>query len=282
MLERVRVDGRYRFSSPPDSSFSSLFSCTPWSTHFILLPLHLFLFSSLHPHHHLSNFSLCLLLLFLYLLLFISPSLDLHHNPHTQFHPAFLALGNVVDPLSVIEGGGNQKENPAYGADTLRLWVSGKYMYGLWLRRVSVIFFLQSYFLPSYLILPYLSHPIPSYPPPPPPFLLTLPPLHLSSLLFSSTRCGLQHWCVSRRWNHQTSLWVISQTEKHTQIPIRWISLHIIHTSLYYLYLSVVYNYIMMYDTRYEYDLMSCSKSNFQKVPSTLRHSVLDPAHRTL
>ena len=35
--------------------------------------------------------------------------------------------GNVVDPLSVIEGGGNQKENPAYGADTLRLWVSGKY-----------------------------------------------------------------------------------------------------------------------------------------------------------
>jgi hypothetical protein len=31
-----------------------------------------------------------------------------------------------VDPLSVIEGGGNQKENPAYGADTLRLWVSGK------------------------------------------------------------------------------------------------------------------------------------------------------------
>ena len=33
----------------------------------------------------------------------------------------------MVDPLSVIEGGGNQKENPAYGADTLRLWVSGKY-----------------------------------------------------------------------------------------------------------------------------------------------------------
>jgi isoleucyl-tRNA synthetase len=27
--------------------------------------------------------------------------------------------------LSVIEGGGNQKEKPAYGADTLRLWVSG-------------------------------------------------------------------------------------------------------------------------------------------------------------
>lgn len=35
------------------------------------------------------------------------------------------SLGNVVDPLTVIEGGANQKENPAYGADTLRLWVSG-------------------------------------------------------------------------------------------------------------------------------------------------------------
>ena len=31
-----------------------------------------------------------------------------------------------MDPISVIEGGGNQKENPAYGADTLRLWVSGE------------------------------------------------------------------------------------------------------------------------------------------------------------
>ena len=35
------------------------------------------------------------------------------------------SLGNVVDPGMIIEGGGNQKENPAYGADTLRLWVSG-------------------------------------------------------------------------------------------------------------------------------------------------------------
>lgn len=35
------------------------------------------------------------------------------------------SLGNVVDPLMVIEGGGNQKEQPAYGADTLRMWVSG-------------------------------------------------------------------------------------------------------------------------------------------------------------
>lgn len=34
------------------------------------------------------------------------------------------SLGNVVDPRSVIEGGKNQKEAPAYGADVLRLWVS--------------------------------------------------------------------------------------------------------------------------------------------------------------
>ena len=34
------------------------------------------------------------------------------------------SLGNVVNPKSVIEGGSNQKLNPAYGADTLRLWVS--------------------------------------------------------------------------------------------------------------------------------------------------------------
>ena len=35
------------------------------------------------------------------------------------------SLGNVVDPAKIIEGGTNQKEDPAYGADTLRLWVSG-------------------------------------------------------------------------------------------------------------------------------------------------------------
>ncbi|KAJ1438376.1 tRNA synthetases class I-domain-containing protein [Ochromonadaceae sp. CCMP2298] len=35
------------------------------------------------------------------------------------------SLGNVVDPKKIIEGGSNQKEDPAYGADTLRLWVSG-------------------------------------------------------------------------------------------------------------------------------------------------------------
>ena len=35
------------------------------------------------------------------------------------------SLGNVISPLFIIEGGGNQKENPAYGADSLRLWVSG-------------------------------------------------------------------------------------------------------------------------------------------------------------
>ncbi|MFQ3618691.1 MAG: isoleucine--tRNA ligase [Cyanobacteriota bacterium] len=34
------------------------------------------------------------------------------------------SLGNVVDPAVVIEGGKNQKEEPAYGADVLRLWVS--------------------------------------------------------------------------------------------------------------------------------------------------------------
>ncbi|MBW4657984.1 MAG: isoleucine--tRNA ligase [Drouetiella hepatica Uher 2000/2452] len=34
------------------------------------------------------------------------------------------SIGNVVDPAIVIEGGKNQKEEPAYGADVLRLWVS--------------------------------------------------------------------------------------------------------------------------------------------------------------
>lgn len=34
------------------------------------------------------------------------------------------SLGNVVNPLSVIEGGNNKKKNPAYGADVLRLWVA--------------------------------------------------------------------------------------------------------------------------------------------------------------
>ncbi|KAK7264637.1 hypothetical protein RJT34_32246 [Clitoria ternatea] len=34
------------------------------------------------------------------------------------------SLGNVIDPRIVIEGGKNQKEAPAYGADVLRLWVS--------------------------------------------------------------------------------------------------------------------------------------------------------------
>jgi isoleucyl-tRNA synthetase len=34
------------------------------------------------------------------------------------------SLGNVVDPIGVIEGGKNQKTDPAYGADVLRLWVS--------------------------------------------------------------------------------------------------------------------------------------------------------------
>ncbi|HIK14404.1 MAG TPA: isoleucine--tRNA ligase [Leptolyngbyaceae cyanobacterium M33_DOE_097] len=34
------------------------------------------------------------------------------------------SLGNVVDPMVVINGGKNQKEEPAYGADVMRLWVS--------------------------------------------------------------------------------------------------------------------------------------------------------------
>jgi isoleucyl-tRNA synthetase len=34
------------------------------------------------------------------------------------------SLGNVINPAIVIEGGKNQKEEPAYGADVLRLWVS--------------------------------------------------------------------------------------------------------------------------------------------------------------
>ena len=34
------------------------------------------------------------------------------------------SLGNVVDPNIIIQGGPNQKIQPAYGADVLRLWVS--------------------------------------------------------------------------------------------------------------------------------------------------------------
>ncbi|MCP9888613.1 isoleucine--tRNA ligase [Cyanobium sp. ATX 6A2] len=34
------------------------------------------------------------------------------------------SLGNVVDPAVLVEGGSNQKQQPAYGADVLRLWVS--------------------------------------------------------------------------------------------------------------------------------------------------------------
>ena len=34
------------------------------------------------------------------------------------------SLGNVVNPLMVIEGGVNKKTQPAYGADVLRLWVA--------------------------------------------------------------------------------------------------------------------------------------------------------------
>lgn len=34
------------------------------------------------------------------------------------------SIGNVVDPLSVINGGNNKKTEPAYGSDVLRLWVA--------------------------------------------------------------------------------------------------------------------------------------------------------------
>ena len=34
------------------------------------------------------------------------------------------SVGNVVDPAMVIQGGKNQQQEPAYGADILRLWVS--------------------------------------------------------------------------------------------------------------------------------------------------------------
>lgn len=34
------------------------------------------------------------------------------------------SLGNGVDPNTIVEGGKNQKQEPPYGADVLRLWVS--------------------------------------------------------------------------------------------------------------------------------------------------------------
>ncbi len=34
------------------------------------------------------------------------------------------SLGNIIDPLMIINGGNNKKLEPAYGADVLRLWVS--------------------------------------------------------------------------------------------------------------------------------------------------------------
>lgn len=39
-------------------------------------------------------------------------------------HKMSKSLGNVVDPLVIINGGKDQKKDPAYGADILRLWVS--------------------------------------------------------------------------------------------------------------------------------------------------------------
>ena len=40
-------------------------------------------------------------------------------------HKMSKSLGNVVDPCTIINGGKNLKTQPAYGADTLRLWVAG-------------------------------------------------------------------------------------------------------------------------------------------------------------
>eukprot|EP00177_Eucheuma_denticulatum_P006821 GFKZ01012409.1.p1 GENE.GFKZ01012409.1~~GFKZ01012409.1.p1 ORF type:complete len:1047 (+),score=130.35 GFKZ01012409.1:183-3323(+) len=34
------------------------------------------------------------------------------------------SIGNVIDPLTVINGGNNKKTEPAYGSDVLRLWVA--------------------------------------------------------------------------------------------------------------------------------------------------------------
>ncbi len=34
------------------------------------------------------------------------------------------SLGNIIDPLVVMDGGKNQQKDPAYGADVVRLWVS--------------------------------------------------------------------------------------------------------------------------------------------------------------
>ena len=34
------------------------------------------------------------------------------------------SMGNGIDPTTIIEGGNNKKQEPAYGADVLRLWVS--------------------------------------------------------------------------------------------------------------------------------------------------------------
>ena len=34
------------------------------------------------------------------------------------------SIGNVTDPMIVMDGGKDEKKNPPYGADVLRLWVA--------------------------------------------------------------------------------------------------------------------------------------------------------------
>lgn len=72
--------------------------------------------------------------IYLSIYVFTNPQLIAHSFSQVLTHGFVLdekgykmskSLGNVVDPRDIIEGGANQKENPPYGADTLRLWISG-------------------------------------------------------------------------------------------------------------------------------------------------------------
>ena len=43
---------------------------------------------------------------------------------HVQGLKMSKSLGNVLDPRTIMEGGKDQKKEPALGADVLRLWVA--------------------------------------------------------------------------------------------------------------------------------------------------------------